>query len=324
MTGDGERVVFVFPGQGAQGPHMLDGVRGLPDFQAGYEFVCDLTRTNILAELERGNVELLRQNKFSSLLTVLVSALSLAQLRRQCAVQPCCVAGYSVGQWTALHAVGVLDFPMLARVVLERARFMDACVEREPSGMYAVVGLPLASVEQVLGELRADGHRAYVSNVNCLGNYSIAGTHEALELARGRFDDLGAKRLSTVPVSGAWHCPILEDAAHRFSRYLADVPLAPGTMPVMDNVTGDWLPGDVDQRRRLLAEHLSKPVLWEAGIRRCIAKCSRFVEIGYGKALTKLGFFIDRRAIFEPFDLSDPATISPALGGATSRLDGAG
>lgn len=282
---------------------MLDAVRPLPEFREYYQLVCDLLGIDVAVEIERGGPDLLRRNAVSSLLTVMVSALMLAQWRRSRASGPRCVAGYSIGQWTALHAAGALDFPALARIVHARAQFMDACVSREPSGMYAVLGLPLPRVEAVLAELRQAGHRVYVSNLNCPGNYSIAGTLTALAAAEPRLAALGPKKLSSIPVSGAWHCPILDEAGQRFAEFLDGVALAPTEVPVVDNVTGSWLPNEPRERSSCLARHLSRPVQWEAGIRNCIAASfSHFLELGYGGSLTKLGFFIDRRAMFERFD----------------------
>lgn len=301
-------VSLLFPGQGAQDVRMLDGVATLPEFREHYQLICDLLEMDVRVEIER-SPDLLRRNAVSSLLTILVSALMLAEWRSSRDTGPRCVAGYSIGQWTALHAAGALDFPALSTIVLARARYMDACVSREPSGMYAVLGLPLAQIEAVLAELREDGHRVYVSNLNCPGNVSIAGTLTALEAAMPSLAVLAPKKLSPIPVSGAWHCPILDEAGKQFAEYLARMELAPTDVPVMDNVTGSWLPDDPEQRLSRLAQHLISPVQWHAGIRTCIAASfTHFLEMGFGGSLSKLGFFIDRRAVFERFDAPSAPT----------------
>lgn len=299
-------VTFLFPGQGSQHPRMLDEIRPLAAFRAYHQAICDEAKIDIATIAGRGGQDSLRQNRLSSLSTILVSLVLHDEWRRRQGTAPECLAGYSVGQWTALYVAGVVDLSALIRTVLVRADFMDACVKEEPCGMYSVLGLPLVQVEEVLNELRQEGHRVYVSNLNCVGNNSIAGTLAGLEVAISRLAALGAKKLSPVSVSGAWHCPILGEAEIRFAGYLEGIDLKSPTVPVADNVTGQWLPKDAVQMRKHLAQHLTHPVQWHSGIRHCAAKSRRFIEFGYGDSLTKMGFFIDRTATFERFHASDP------------------
>ena len=88
-------------------------------------------------------------------------------------------------------------------------------------------------------------------------------------------------------------------------KYLAGESIKPLTVPVIDNVTGDFLPEDEGELKRTLAEQISKPVLWHAGVQRLIESgCSDFMEMGYGQVLTMFGVFIDNRIRTRPYSVA--------------------
>ncbi len=288
-------LALLFPGQGAQDARMADGLRSHPQFASRYEAIREHAGMDVLCALEGGDVGLLNQNLSSSLLTALVSALSLDSYLESGCPPPDFIAGYSVGQWPAMYAAGMLLYEPMVGLLAQRARLMDACVEREPGAMLAVIGLPLAVIESLLTDLRAAGHRIFVGNYNCPGHYSITGTVTAIQCAEVALMRHKPRKLLRLPVAGAWHCPLLGDAADELARVLAEVRLQPPRVPVIDNVTGDWLPQDPVELHASLARHLVQPVRWERGIERLIrAGATRLIEVGYGDMLTKFGFFIDR------------------------------
>ncbi|WP_186121617.1 ACP S-malonyltransferase [Burkholderia gladioli] len=290
---------LLFPGQGAQEASMCEGVAAMPAFASRYRFVCDAAGTDILDAVARHGERVLHRNLFSSLLTVLVASLSLDAFRAREAAAPEAVAGYSVGQWTALYAAGVVDFEQLVGLIVERARAMDACFEETAGGMSAVIGVREEALERELASLRESGHAVFISNINCVGQYSIAGTLDALDRAEQRISGLRPKKLVRLPVSGAWHCPLLAEAEQRFAAVLARVRLASPRLPVADNVTGGWLPEAPDALRATLAAHLTRPVRWRDCVRTLIAAGStRLVEVGFGKQLSRFGIFIDRQVEF--------------------------
>jgi acyl transferase domain-containing protein len=113
---------------------------------------------------------------------------------------------------------------------------------------------------------------------------------------------LRPKKLLRLAVSGAWHCPILTDAEVEFGKYLEGIEFRAPDCPIVDNVTGEWLPTNDAQLRVTLARHISHPVYWEHGIKSLIARgCNECIEMGYGKHLAKFGFFIDRDITWRSF-----------------------
>ena len=300
-----EPLALIFPGQGAHDVKMLDGVRELPAFAERYGLVCDALGSSPLDAIAAGHGEYLNQNRVTALLTLLASSLSLDLFQEKTGGRADFVSGYSVGQWTALYAAGALSFEELVAVVAKRSALMDECFTDIPGAMLAVIGLKAEVLENLCDGLRAKSHRIWVSNYNCVGQYTLAGTGEAVAHAETALVELKPKKVARVPVSGAWHTPLLAAANRGFQEFLGGVTLDPATVPVVDNVTGGWLPDGRPALDTQLARHLDHPVLWEQGIRALLAKgAKRFVEIGYGNVLTKFGFFIDRSVEHQAFYVS--------------------
>lgn len=290
---------FLFPGQGAHCVNMLDGLTDCPAFADRYALVVERLGVDPLTFAD--DLALINSNKVSSLLTVLASSLSLDVLRAQ-NIQPSFVAGYSVGQWTALYAAGCLDFASLVDVVYARATFMDECFADRRGGMVAVIGLPLQVVEDICNEVRDSGSFLTISNFNCVGQYSLAGDVDAVERAIAKLEGLSAKKVQRLPVAGAWHCDLLAKASEEFQQFLQAVPLELPSVPVCDNVTGEVLPDDQARLKSMLARQISVPVQWEKCIQHlCTSGCTEFIEVGFGNVLTKFGFFINRKVAHKSF-----------------------
>lgn len=276
---------------------MLEGVRNLPAFGVRYPLVCGALGFDPLQRaLEDPAV--INENAVSSLLTVLTSSLSLDAFKAEMGAQsPIAVAGYSIGQWSALYAAGSIDFQTLINVSKRRADFMDDCFRSVDGGMLAVIGLDEQRVADALQHVRTatSDSSLWISNYNCAGQYSVAGTATMIAAAEKHLATLSPKKLFRLPVSGAWHCPLLERAATGFREFLASVSFAPPAIPVIDNVTGNFLPATPSGMAEQLAQHLDHAVRWVDGVRTLVrVGATSLVEIGFGNTLTKFGFFVDR------------------------------
>ena len=297
-----KKTAVLFPGQGAHDLSMLDGVRHAKDFAERYETIRRVLGSDPVEEIRCGNREYLNQNKVSSLLTVLASSLSLDLFLEHEGNEPDFYGGYSVGLWTALYAAGALSFEKTVEAVAVRAECMDECFRETQGGMMAFIGIKEAVLENYLDGIRSKGHSIAISNYNCAGQYSVAGTKEAIEIAYANADSLHPRKVAILPVQGAWHCELVRPAERKFSTYLEGVEFAPLKVPVMDTLEGGFFPEDPNLAKERLARHISHPVRWEMGIRYLIdLNCDEFVEVGYGNVLTKFGFFIDRDKTFRAF-----------------------
>jgi len=290
-----ERLAVLFPGQGSQKAEMFLGLRDHAAFRHRYAIVCHHAQCDLLKRIEAGDEAVLDENINSSLATLLVSSISYDIFIEREERKPDFVAGYSVGQWAALWAAGMIDFEQLASIVATRGRLMNACVGAGTSGMTAIIGIRESELERVLGKLREEGHAVYLSNDNCPGQYSISGTLSALGAAETELAPLRPRKMVRLPVSGAWHCALLDRATVQFGDILREVDFRPAGLPVIDNVTGDFLPAGETELKEALARQISRPVRWQGGIRRLIGDgTTRFVEVGFDNMLSKFLFFIDR------------------------------
>jgi [acyl-carrier-protein] S-malonyltransferase len=285
---------------------MLDPFRDSPEFGGLYDRMCAELGDDPLARAKT-DPAVVNRNVVSSLLTVVASVLALERLHHsQPRASAVAVSGYSVGQWSALHAAGVIDAETLIRVVAARARLMDECIEAAPpSGMLAVIGVREADLMAICAEAASRGETLEITNWNAPAQSTLGGTEEALAWATERLRPLRPKRVLRIAVAGAWHSTLLAPAVDRLARLLASVELRAARVPVIDNTTGAWLPEDPAARRSALARQVAAPVRWHEGVRTLIGHGAReLLEVGYGDVLTRFGFFVDRsvahRAIAAP------------------------
>ena len=289
MNAGGDIVTaLVFPGQGERASELLDSGFAGPD-RAGRQAI-------VRAALAGAG-----ENATTSLAALLTSAEWLDVWRERGGREDF-YAGYSVGQWTALYAAGVVSFEATVAVVKRRAELMDAAQAGAPGAMLAVIGLAEPALRSWLAEFNAaGGHDLAISNFNSLGQYSLAGSVAAVEAAAPRLATLaGVRKAVRLPVAGAWHCSRLEAACAPFAAYLENVALGPAARPVWDNVTGEPLPEEPAALRRQLVRHLAEPVRWSDCVKSMAARgARRFVEVGRGDTLTKFGVFIERGCAHE-------------------------
>jgi [acyl-carrier-protein] S-malonyltransferase len=296
-----DKLALLFPGQGAHCNAMLDAHAGTRYFDELYQVVCDVLGYSLLESVAK-DPALINANLVSSMLTVLASCLAWKRFGEETTSAPDYLAGYSVGQLTALHVAGCFDFAELARLVMVRAKLMDECFIAAPGAMLAVIGLPQQPVDDICCRLTSEGHSIWISNFNCLGQYSLSGTRDAIAAAQLLLAEEKPRKLLELPVSGAWHSPLLQSCQAPFAAQLRDREWNTQQIPVVDNVTGEFLPNDPALVKEQLVKHLTHPVQWQAGLKMLVNhNCTRFIEIGYGNTLTKFGFFIDRTATFESF-----------------------
>jgi len=274
---------------------MLEPFREAPSFSERYAQVCGLLGGDPL-RMAAEDPSVLQRNAVSSLLTVLASMCALELFRAEHPIDPVAYAGYSVGQWAALHAAGRISADDLFALVALRAQLMDACLSAEaPSGMLAVIGVREQDIKALCDRIRLVGAPLVVANYNAPGQFTVSGTMPALQAAEEQLAPLRPKRVVRLAVAGAWHSPEMRPAVAGLASLLREVRLQPGTAPVVDNVSGEWLPDEPDACRAELARQVAEPVRWMQGVRAMAARgVAHVIEVGYGDVLTKFGFFIDR------------------------------
>jgi len=197
------------------------------------------------------------------------------------------VAGHSLGEYSALIHAGALGFEEGLRLVRLRGELMQRAGEEHPGTMAAVVGLDRAAVEESCREASAAGV-VQCANFNSPGQIvisgSVDGVRRAMEIAKAK----GARMVRELPVSGAFHSPLMESARTGLENALDKVDIRDAAVPIYANVTAE--PEQMAREiRTLLGAQLTSAVLWESTVMNMIAGgIRRFVEVGPGRVLQGL------------------------------------
>lgn len=297
-----EKIALVFPGQGSQ---FVGMGRALYDASAAARKVFDQADEILGFPLSRlcfhGPADELEDtiNAQPAILTVSIAALEAMKERLAEAghkVTPAVVAGHSLGEFSALIAAGVLDFPAGLQLVRERGRLMKEAGEESPGGMAAVIGLDADTLAAVCQDA-ANGDVITVANENCPGQTVISGEVAALLRAMEMAKERGAKRVARLGISIASHSPLMGRAAAGLQDVLARLPLGTPQMPVVANVTGTVMLS-VDDVRQELAHHVERPVNWTRSVAEMVnGGVTTFVEVGPGQVLSGLIRRINRDVV---------------------------
>jgi [acyl-carrier-protein] S-malonyltransferase len=210
------------------------------------------------------------------------SVAGLRALEERSTRSPSMVAGHSVGEYAALVAAGVVDFAAALRLVARRAQLMAGAGAE--GGMAAVIGLDRDAVERVV-EAVGRPTELVVANDNAPGQVVVSGRREALGAAEEAMRAAGARRVIALPVSGAFHSPLMAGVAENLAEAFEDETWSDARIPVVSNVTAEPLT-DADRLRALLAEQVRSPVEWVRSVERMVTDgVDTMVELGSGAAL---------------------------------------
>jgi [acyl-carrier-protein] S-malonyltransferase len=281
------KIGFIFPGQGSQyvgmGKELYESY--LP-FQQILDEANRMLGKNLSQLCFTGPEEVLRETA-NTQLAVLSVSVGCFELLKSEGIYPDLVAGHSLGEYTALVASGALKFSLALKLVQRRGEFMQEAAIHHPGAMLAVIGAEEKIVKEALRQTMAAG-TAYVANFNCPGQVVISGEVSACEQAKNLMLKMGAKRVVMLPVSGAFHSPLMKMAQDKLRQEITPLTIGSPRIPVIANVTADYV-SEPEIIKELLIEQIISPVLWEGSVRKMAAEgVEIFVEVGPGKVLTGL------------------------------------
>ncbi len=290
---------FVFPGQGSQKVGMgLDLANASPAAREVFQEVDDALGQNLFAIMSAGPEETLTLTENAQPAIMANAIATLRVLEKEggitLASKADCVAGHSLGEYTALCAVGAFSLADTARLLKLRGQAMQAAVPVGEGAMAALLGADIEKA-QGLADAAAEGQVCTVANDNDPTQVVISGHREAIERAIALTRDHGIKRGILLPVSAPFHCPLMQPAADAMDAALAATPPAAMHLPLYANVTAAQVtdPADV---QRLLVEQVTGRVRWrESVLAMRAAGVEHFVELG-GKVLGPMIGRIDREA----------------------------
>jgi [acyl-carrier-protein] S-malonyltransferase len=198
-------------------------------------------------------------------------------------------AGHSLGEFTAYHAADTVSLPGAARLVRRRGELMFDTGTRRPGTMAAILGTTTTPIDELCERATKEAGLVVPANYNTdeqtVISGEIAGVERAMELAK----EAGAKRAIKLPVSGAFHSPLMQPAVVGLTDAIATSAFTDPAFPVFSNVTADASTTAVDAKDLLLRQ-LTSPVRWSTEIRNIAGHFpdALYVEMGPGSVLTGL------------------------------------
>ena len=290
---------FVFPGQGSQKVGMGIELAGASTAaREVFQEVDDALDQKLFSIMSEGPDDqlTLTENAQPAIMAHAIAVLRVLEKEGGIALTEAadCVAGHSLGEYTALCAAGAFSLAETARLLKQRGQAMQAAVPVGVGAMCALLGADLEKA-QALAEAAAEGQVCQVANDNDPTQVVLSGHREAIERAVARVKDHGIKRGVLLPVSAPFHCDLMQPAADAMAEALQKVPPQAFRLPIYANVTAAQVV-QPEEEQRLLVEQVCGRVRWrESVLAMRAAGVEEFVELG-GKVLGPMIGRIDGEA----------------------------
>lgn len=283
-------VVLLFPGQGSQKPGMGKELsEAFPEARAAFEEVDESLSTPLSRLCFEGPAEELTLTHNAQPALLAHGAAVWKVVRSALGSRVRASAGHSLGEHTAYHAADSTTLADAARLVRRRGELMYQEGINRPGAMAAILGKLKQSIESLCEQATRSGGLVVPANYNTEEQIVVSGEVGGVERVMHLAKDAGAKRAVRLPVSGAFHSPLMEPAAKGLRELLTSTNFAEPAFPVFSNVTEKESTG-ADDARELLARQLTAPVRWAGEITNIASRFPDvlFVELGPGAVLTGL------------------------------------
>jgi [acyl-carrier-protein] S-malonyltransferase len=305
---------FVFPGQGSQAVGMGRSLaEAYPVARQVFEEVDDALGFYLSRLVFEGPPEdlTLTANAQPALMAVSLAAARAVEKegRLRLADAAAFVAGHSLGEYSALCAVGALGLAHTARLLRHRGEVMQAAVPSGEGAMLALLGVDLEAAQRIADQA-SQGEICAPANDNGPNQVVLSGHKAAIERAQ-KIVAAAAGRSSLLPVSAPFHCRLMEPAAEAMAQALEKITIAPPALPLIANMTASAV-SEPAIIRRLLVEQVTGMVRWrESMFYLRDHEVESVAELGAGKVLSGLLRRIDRG--LEAITVGSPAELETFL-----------
>jgi [acyl-carrier-protein] S-malonyltransferase len=274
-----KKVAFIFPGQGSQSTGMGKDFFDNSDMakqmieassdRLGFDF------QNLLFE-ENDKLE---QTAYTQPAILLVSSIAHKLFEDDMHIKPIFSMGHSLGEFSALVSVGALEYLDGVELVHNRGKLMAEACSGVDVGMMVLLGLDDKTVEDITKKARDEGKKVWAANYNSDGQIVAAGIKSDLASLEATFKEAGAKRALLLNMSVASHCPLLDSAVAPLKQKMQEVLKDEFISPIVSNVSAQFY-SSKEQGIELLAEQLTKPVLYKQSITSFEKDVDLFIEFG--------------------------------------------
>ena len=307
-------VTLLFPGQGSQAPGMGKALADAFDVaRRTFEEADDALSMKLSTLCFEGPEEELKRTEVTqpAILTTSVAAFrALSSVRPE--LSPAFVAGHSLGEWSALVAIGALRFSDAVKLVRARGRFMQEAVPQGEGAMAAVLGMEPEKIVAICNRARdTTGKVVSAANFNSPEQTVISGDAGAVKAASEDCTKEGASKVVPLPVSAPFHCLLMKPAADRLAEALAPIEIGELSAPVVTNV--EAAPNQDRARvKTILVDQVTAPVRWVEIVQWLVAQGeTTAIELAPGKVLAGLVKRIDRKV--KVHSVQDPESLEKTL-----------
>jgi [acyl-carrier-protein] S-malonyltransferase len=302
---------FLFPGQGSQavgmGKDLSDAFAAAREVFQEVDDALSQKLSRLMFEGPEADLTL-TENAQPALMAVSLAVVRVAEKEFgvDLAAKGVYAAGHSLGEYSALCAMGALTVTDTARLLKLRGQSMQKAVPVGEGAMAALLGAELDQAQEVVAEA-AQGEVVSCANDNGGGQVVISGKKSAVERAIEVSKTKGIKRAMLLPVSAPFHCAMMQPAADAMAEALARATVNAPKLPVVSNVTANGV-SNPDDIKKLLVQQVTGLVRWRESMQWLKSQgVTQAVELGSGKVLAGLMKRIDKD--IETLSVGQPAEL---------------
>ena len=290
------KTAWLFPGQASQKVGMgKDIYDKIPSAKEYFDFANEIMNNDIKSVIFEGPEETLKKTEFTQPAIYIVSVI-IGKILVERGFEPDCLAGHSLGEYSAYTIGGCFDFETGLNLVKARADSMSKASSKVKGKMAAIIGIEIDALER-LCSTQYPSKEVVVANYNAPGQFVISGTESSVNHIMAAAKSSGAKLTIELNVSGAFHSPLMSPAREELAELINSLEISDSIYPVFSNV--DSKPKVKNQEiKKSLIRQLESPVQWISSILSMKEYgAGNFFEIGPGNVLRGLNRRIDKTII---------------------------